>query len=147
MRKLFMPPEAFQEDVGCEAADHATRGIPEGCEAVATRRFIESMPDGFVVAELDFVNAFNSLHRDAMLQTVADSVPDIYNFCDLSTSSLQLSSSTDLNFSLAKVRPLLISTSDLTIGVMDDVTVGGHADTVAGDVEMFRTKGTGWVYN
>ena len=25
---------------------------------------------------------------------------------------------------------------------MDDVSLGGHADTVAGDVEMFRTKGT-----
>ena len=25
---------------------------------------------------------------------------------------------------------------------MDGVTLGGHADTVAGDVEMFRTKST-----
>ena len=58
--------------VGCEAAVHAMR------------RFIESMPDGYVVAKLDFTNAFNSLHRDAMLQVVANTVTEIYKFCHLS---------------------------------------------------------------
>ena len=58
-------------------------GIPVGCEAAvhANRRFIESMPDDFVVAKCDFANAFNSLHRDALLQAVADKVPEIYKFC------------------------------------------------------------------
>ena len=39
-------------------------GIPGGCEAAvhATRRFIESMPDYYVVAKLDFINAFNTLY-------------------------------------------------------------------------------------
>ena len=61
-------------------------GIPGGCAAAvhATRRFIEFMPNGFVVAKLDFANAFNILHRDAMLQAVADKVLEIYKFCYLS---------------------------------------------------------------
>jgi hypothetical protein len=38
-------------------------GIPGGCEAAVhpTRRFIADMPDDFVVAKLDFCNAFNSM--------------------------------------------------------------------------------------
>ena len=35
-----------------------------------TRRFMEMMPKGHVIAKLDFSNAFNSLHRDAMLEAV-----------------------------------------------------------------------------
>ena len=38
-------------------------GTSGGCEAAvhATRRYIEAMPDGHVVAKIDFCNAFNSL--------------------------------------------------------------------------------------
>ena len=44
-------------------------GVPGGCESAvhATRRFAEHMPDDQVIVKLDFTNAFNSLHRDAML--------------------------------------------------------------------------------
>jgi hypothetical protein len=40
--------------------------IPGGCKAAvhATRRLIADMPDYFVVAMLDFRNAFNSTRRD-----------------------------------------------------------------------------------
>ena len=51
------------------------------------------MPDCYVVAKLDFANAFNSFDRDIMLQAVADRVPEIYKFCHLSyqqSSILQL---------------------------------------------------------
>ena len=60
-------------------------GIPGGCEAAvhATRRYIDAMPDGFVVAKIDFTNAFNSLHRDRMLHSVAERVPRIYRFYHL----------------------------------------------------------------
>ena len=49
-------------------------GTPSGCEAAvhATRRFLESMPADHCVVKLDFSNAFNSLHRDAMLDAVKD---------------------------------------------------------------------------
>ena len=44
-------------------------GVSGGCESAvhATRRFMESMPNEFVIAKLDFTNAFNNLRRDAML--------------------------------------------------------------------------------
>ena len=63
-------------------------GVPGGCEAAihATRRFIDSMQAGSVVAKLDFSNAFNCLHRDSMLQAVTDKIPELYNFCHLSYS-------------------------------------------------------------
>ena len=49
-------------------------GTPGGCEAAvhATRRFVESMPDDHCVVKLDFSNAFNSLHRDVMLEAVLE---------------------------------------------------------------------------
>ena len=58
-------------------------GTPGGCEAAvhATRRFVESMPDDHCVVKLDFSNAFNSLHRDVMLEAVLEQVPGIYKFC------------------------------------------------------------------
>ena len=36
-----------------------------------TRRYIEAMPDSHVVVKIDYSNAFNSLRRDLMLQSVA----------------------------------------------------------------------------
>jgi len=61
-------------------------GLPGGNEAAvhATRRYNEAMPDGHVVAKIDFSNAFSSLRRDLMLRSVADKVSGIYRFCHLS---------------------------------------------------------------
>ena len=52
-------------------------GVSGGCESAvhATRRFTESMPNEFVIAKLDFTNAFNNLRRDAMLEAVYKTVP------------------------------------------------------------------------
>ena len=47
------------------------------------------MLDGYVVAKLDFVNAFHILHRDAMLQAVADKVPEIYKLTAVFNSFVQ----------------------------------------------------------
>ena len=41
------------------------------------------MPDDQVIVKLDFINAFNSLHRDVMLEAVSARVPAIYKFCHL----------------------------------------------------------------
>ena len=47
-------------------------GVSGGFESAvhASRRFMESMPNEFVIAKLDFTNAFNNLRRDAMLEAV-----------------------------------------------------------------------------
>ena len=43
-------------------------GVSGGSESAihATRRFIESMPNEFVIAKLNFTNAFNNLRRGAI---------------------------------------------------------------------------------
>ena len=48
--------------------------VPGGCEAAvhAVRRFMEGMCGDYVVVKLDFSNAFNCLHRDFMLESVAE---------------------------------------------------------------------------
>ena len=135
-------------------------GVSGGCEAAvhATRRFVESMPAGNCVVKLDFSNAFNSLHRDAMLAAVHDKIPGVYKFCHLAYSQ-----STDLTFGGRIVRseegpqqgdplgpalfcetlqPLLMSLkSALKIGYMDDLTLGGDETRVAADVETVRRRG------
>ena len=49
-------------------------GTPGGCEAAvhATRRFLANMPPDYLLVKLDFSNAFNNIHRDAMLSAAAN---------------------------------------------------------------------------
>ena len=58
-------------------------GTSGGCEAAvhATRRFLANMPPDYLLVKLDFSNAFNNIHRDAMLSAAAEHVPSIYQFC------------------------------------------------------------------
>ena len=69
--KLF--PEQLGLDCtrDCEAAVHATR------------RFMSIVPADFVIAKLDFSNAFNNLCTGVMLSAVAENTPDIYRFCHI----------------------------------------------------------------
>ena len=135
-------------------------GVSGGCEAVvhATRRFIESMPNDFVIAKLDFANAFNNIHRDAMLEAVFINVPEIYKFCHLSYSQpsllrygSKLISSEEgsqqgdplgpLLFCIT-IQPLLrMLCSKLVVGYIDDITIGGHISTVVKDVETIKLEG------
>jgi hypothetical protein len=135
-------------------------GSSGGCEAAvhATRRFLANMPDDFVAVKLDFTNAFNSIHRDAVLTAIADKLPDIYQFCHLAyhqTSILQYGSEIvesaegmqqgdplgPLLFCLG-IQALLSSlTSNLAFGYLDDVTIGGPLATVASDVAIIKSRG------
>ena len=65
-------------------------GISGGCKSSihATYCFMESMPNEFVIAKLDFTNAFNNLRRDAMPEAAYKTVPEIKKFCHLSYSQL-----------------------------------------------------------
>jgi hypothetical protein len=137
-------------------------GVKGGCEAAvhATRRFLQSMPDSFMVAKLDFTNAFNSLRRDSMLEAVAVHVPEILQFCHSSyaqptrllygnhvISSEEGVQQGDplgpLLFCLS-IQPILGSlSSKLRIGYLDDITIGGDQKSVAGDIERVRMEGEG----
>ena len=63
-------------------------GIKNGCEAAvhATRSFLSSadfLGPGSALIKIDVKNAFNSLHRDAMLTQVKDRCPSIYSLAHL----------------------------------------------------------------
>jgi hypothetical protein len=135
-------------------------GIRGGCEAAvhACRRYLENIPDNHVIAKLDFSNAFNSLHRDAMLNAISTHVPEIYAFCHLaySTSSiLKFGNHTiysqegcqqgdplgPLIFCLT-IHPILQSlNSNFKIGYLDDITIAGPELVVANDVSFIKNNG------
>jgi len=115
------------------------------------------MPDGRLVAKIDFSNAFNSLHWDLMLRSVAEKVPSIYRFCHLSYSQpsiLKYETRTILSqegphkgdplgpllFCLSIHPDLEQLKSELIAGFMDDLTLGGPADTVAAEIDHIRGR-------
>ena len=112
----------------------------------------------YVIAKLDFTNAFNSLHRDSMLDAVFQNIPEIYKFCHLAygkASFLRYGSWTvvseegtqqgnplgPLLFCLT-IQPLLSSLdSELVIGYIDDITLGGSLSSVHNDVVLIKSCG------
>ena len=130
-------------------------GVRGGCEAAAVhpcRRYVASM-QGYVIVKLDFTNAFNCIHRDAMLNAVFDKVPEIYSYCKLAyrgTSILKfgnrLISSQEgvhqgdplgpLIFCLT-IHPTLLSLkSEFLEGYMDDIKIGDPIASVASDINV-----------
>ena len=116
------------------------------------------MPPDYLLVKLDF-NAFNNIHRDAMLSAVAEHVPSIYQFCLSSyekTTLLKFSSHIILSqegsqqgdplgplFFCLAIHPLIVlCNSSLKMAFMDDVTLGGPAATVASDAAMIKAEGT-----
>ena len=135
-------------------------GVSGSCESAvhATRRVMESMPNEFVIAKLDFTNAFNNLRRDAMLKVVYKTVPEIYKFCHLSNSqptklryrsrSISSEEGTQQGDPLGPllfciiIQPLLhMLRSELVVGYIDDITIGGHICTVDEDVTIIKRNG------
>ena len=143
----FMPLQlGVNVSCSCEAAFHATR-----C-------FIETTPEGHVIAKLDVSNAFNSLHRDAILEAVYDKVPEIYNFfllpyshssifrygswTILSQEDSQLRDPLGLLLFCVTLHPLLLSLSSaLIVGYMDEITLSGTVSTVSDIVALVRKFG------
>jgi len=109
------------------------------------------MPADHVLVKLDFFNAFNSLHRHDMLLAVLNRVPELYAYrCSAysQASTLFFGSHTILSeegpqqgdplgplLFCNTVQPLLSSlASELNLGYLDDVTLGGPVDTVAAEM-------------
>lgn len=138
-------------------------GVAGGCDAAvhAARRYLESMPENHVLVKLDFSNAFNCLHRSDMLLSVQQHLPEIYAFCYAAYSHptqlfhgqyLIMSEEGPqqgdplgpLLFSMT-IEPLLTSlTSVLTLGYLDDLTVGDRQPIVAADVLRIKDIGEKW---
>ena len=136
-------------------------GVKVGCEAAihAVRRFLQDMPDEFIVAKLDFTNAFNCICRKEILRRVAEMAPDLYKYVCLAyatESSLAFGSFEivseegvqqgdplgPLLFCLC-LHPIILNLQcDLRIGYMDDVTLGGHISDVSMAIEIINREGS-----
>ena len=137
-------------------------GVKGGIEAAVhtTRRFFESIQEDEtkIVVKLDFKNAFNSIRRDKMLSIVAKSAPCIYAFCKnvysihtslkfhdteiLSATGVQQGDPLGSLLFCLTIQPILDRlNSDLIIGYLDDVTLGGDVQTVNDDLTVITTEG------
>lgn len=134
-------------------------GVPGGCEAAvhAARRFLGEMAEDSILIKLDFSNAFNSLYRDRMLDSIYTLLPELAHFCHLAYS--EPSNLKFGEFSLLSqvgpqqgdplgpllfclpLQPILSEmSSSLVLGYLDDLTLGGSARVVDADVEMLECK-------
>ena len=119
-----------------------------------------------MIVKLDFINAFNSVRRDVVLDAAAQNTPELYRFvhaacsCEhilafgehqiLSTDDFQQGDRLSALEFCEAVQPLLSRCeSEVEIGFMDDFTLSGQLDTVASDVEMIAksAKDIGLVFN
>ena len=110
------------------------------------------------MVKLDLSNAFNSLHRSAILDAIASRVPHLYRYCfsaysapsSLIFGDFEISSEEGIQqgdplgpllFCLC-LQPILEQIiAPLRIGYMDDLTFGGPAPMVAQAVEDIQTLG------
>ena len=44
------------------------------------RRYVKLLPVGHAIVKLDFINAFNSIRRDLLLDTMAKNMPELHRF-------------------------------------------------------------------
>jgi hypothetical protein len=118
------------------------------------------MPKEQVMVKLDFTNAFNSLHRKDMLLAVKERLPELYSYCRSAYSSptqlfygrftLTSGEGPQQGDPLGPLlfcnteQPLLDSLgSELTLGFLDDLTLGGEQNVVAEDVARIDEVGRG----
>src|SRR6218665_3944963 len=122
------------------------------------RRFLGEMAEDSILIKLDFSNAFNSLYRDRMLDSIYTLLPELAHFCHLAYSEPSNLKFGEFNL-LSQVGPqqgedplgpllfclplqpiLSEMSSSLVLGYLDDLTLGGSARVVAADVEMLECK-------
>ena len=135
-------------------------GVPRGMEAAvhASRIFLENLDPDEALVKLDFKNAFNSLRRDSILEAAKQSLPEAYAYIHASYgSSSHLFYQDNIISSEVGVQqgdplgPLLFClclqpilqrcSSDIRIGYLDDVTLGGKVGVIERDVSRIKEEG------
>ena len=119
------------------------------------RHYVEHLQPDAVVVKLDLTNAFGTIRRDTILEAVASSLPEAcaYVYSSSAASSnlifgnhvVESSEGVQqgdplgpLLFCLA-IHPLLTEcTSELRIGYLDDITLGGETLSVANEIVRLR---------
>jgi hypothetical protein len=132
-------------------------GVRGGVEAAvhAARIYVNHLDDDSLIVKLDFRNAFNTIRRDRILEAAASSLPEVYfyiyatyaasshlifdNHIIESAEGVQQGDPLGpLLFCLA-IQPLLsCCQSELKIGYLDDITLGGKRTSVVVDIESLR---------
>ncbi len=134
-------------------------GVSNGLEACihTTRAFLENRKHDQLVAKIDFRNAFNCLRRDCLLEAVASQLPELLNFViNIYGHATDLYFGEHLIISAEGTQqgdplgPLLFAIttfillqnvqSELSFGYLDDVTLGGDAGVVAGDILRLESE-------
>lgn len=134
-------------------------GTPGGAEAAvhATRRFIASCTGPTGIAKLDFVNAFNCIQREHVVNCVSATIPELLNVVIAAYGS-----ESDLFFGTHKIKsasgvqqgdplgPLLFAlgvrhlshgaTCPFVVWYLDDATLGGSIEEVSGEIERIRKE-------
>ncbi len=135
-------------------------GVKQGTEAAAhaARCFLLNLRPGQALLKLDFVNAFNSLSRNDILQTIYDDLPELFPFISscysagshLSFGDFILESEEGaqqgdplgpLVFCASSLKLAKLLKSELNIWFMDDGTLGGDVDVLIHDYETVRRIG------
>ena len=131
--------------------------VKGGAEAAAhaTRIFLQNMQPGKVFVKIDFKNAFNSIRRDCVLESIAKHFPELFSFASASlanSSILKFGEYTldsaegaqqgdplgPLYFCLAIHDLLNALESEMVVAYLDDIGMGGDADVVASDFERLE---------
>jgi len=134
-------------------------GLQRGVEAAihATRLYTSNLPDDHAIVKLDIKNAFNSIRRDSMLETIKTELPECYAYIHsaYASSSLLLFDNHVISseegvqqgdplgpllFSLT-IQPIIRQCkSDLHIAYLDDITLGGNTSVLNDDVNMIKAE-------
>jgi len=134
-------------------------GTKCGVEAAvhAARSYLASCPSGSAFIKPNFVNAFNCIRRDCVLEAAAFHIPELLPFLLSSYSNASILQFGDfeiqsqeglqqgdplvlLLFSLTVAEVLNGCEGDLAIGYLDDFTLGGIVETLIDQVKTIETQ-------
>ena len=135
-------------------------GVPRATEAAvhAARSFISGLQPGQAFVKLDFMNAFNTIRRDNIFQTVHDELPELYPFVSMCYSSASLLNFGEhlllsdegaqqgdplgpLLFCASSLKLARSMSSELNIWYLDDGSIGGDVSSLLHDLNTVMRVG------
>ena len=115
------------------------------------------MPPGHLLLKLDFKNAFNTLRRDKMLESVKEVAPELFTFINAAYGQPSLLFCGDcvlesadgvqqgdplgpLLFCLT-IQPLILKLrSEFSVFYLDDGTIGGQVEDIIHDLQLVEEE-------
>ena len=139
---------------------HLGFGVPRATEAAvhAARRYVTDLKSGQGLLKLDFSNAFNTIRRDTMFESVRELLPEIYPFvfmCYSSASMLRFGPHLIMSdegvqqgdplgpllFCASSLKLVKSMKSEFNIWYLDDGSIGGDVSTLLSDLYTIRRDG------